>query len=82
MCYHCHKRGHIQHTCNKLKRDLRHLKLLKEMKKSTMEVGEDEKLKGKREVPFEKNDELLNIVDKGRVMKDNCEVDDGYVQLA
>ena len=58
------------------------MKLLKEMKKSTMEVGEDEKLKGKREVPFEKNDELLNIVDKGRVMKDNCEVDDGYVQLA
>ena len=55
VCYHCHKRGHIQYTCDKLKKELRSLKLLKEMKKPTIEVGDGKKLKGKkREAPFEK----------------------------
>ena len=43
-------RGHIQYTCNKLKKDLQSLKLLK---KPTREVGDGKKLKGKKsEVPF------------------------------
>ena len=38
-----------------MKKDLQSLKLLKEMKKPTMEVDDCEKLKEKkREVPFEK----------------------------
>ena len=61
--FHRHKRGHIQYTCNKLKKDLRSLKLLREMKKPTMEVGDQEKHKGnKREVPFEKLREATTLV--------------------
>ena len=56
------------------------MKLLKEMKKSTIEFGDDEKLKGKkREIPFEKDDVLPNIVDKGLVMKANCDINDDWV---
>ena len=80
---HFHKRGHIQYTYNKLKRDLQNLKLLKEMKRPTTEVGDDEKLKrNRREIPFENDDVLSNIVDKGLVMKANCDVDNGHVLLA
>ena len=61
--YHCHKRGHIQYTCNKLKKDLRSLKLLKEIKKPTMEIGDGEKLKGKKsEAPFEKLRKATTLV--------------------
>ena len=55
VCFRCNKRGYIQYTCNKLKKHLRSLKLLRQMKKPTMNVGDGEKLKGmKREAPFEK----------------------------
>ena len=71
------------------------MKLLREMKKPTMEVGNGEKLKGKkRKVPFEKLREattlvkgvakkkkLLNI-DKGLVKKTKSDVDDSHVLLA
>ena len=47
-----------------------------------MEVGDDEKLKGKkREIPFEIDDVLPNIFDKDLVIKANCDVDDGHVVL-
>ena len=91
MCYHFQKSGHIQYTCNKLKKDLRSLKLLKEMKKATMEVIDGEKLKGKKtEVPIEKV-RKARILKKGVVkkselpnlaMKAYCYVDDGHVLLA
>ena len=59
------------------------MKLLKEMKKSTIEFGDDEKPKGKkREIPFEKDDVLPNIGDKGLMIKANCYVDKGHVLLA
>ena len=95
VCYHFQKSGHIQYTCNKLKKDLRSLKLLKEMKKATMEVSNRENLKGKKtEVPIEKvrkattlkkgvveKSELPNI-DEGLVKKAKSDVEDGHVLLA
>ena len=78
VCYHYHKRGHIQYTCNKLKRDLRKLKLLKEMKKTTMEVGDADNLKGKKiEIPFEKDDVLPSIGNMGLVLNAKCDVVNG-----
>ena len=63
-------------------RDLRTLKILKEIRKPTTEVGYDEKLKGKkRESPFEKDDVLRNIIDKALVINTSCDVDDGHVLL-
>ena len=57
VCYHCHKRCHIQYTYNKLKRDLQNLKLLKDMKKPITEVSDGEKLKGKKRlISFETNE--------------------------
>ena len=74
-----------------MKKDLRSLKLLKEMKKATMEVIDGEKLKGKKtEVPIEKV-RKARILKKGVVkkselpnlaMKAYCYVDDGHVLLA
>ena len=96
VCFHCHKKGHIQYTCNKLKKDLRSLKLLREMKKPTMEVGDGEKRKGKkREVLFEKvrkaitlkkgvvvKGELPNLDEEGLVKKTKSNIEDGQVLLA
>ena len=63
VCFHCHKIGHIHYTCKKLKKELRSLKLLREMKKPTMEVGDGEILKGKKwEVPFEKLRQATTMV--------------------
>ena len=96
VCFHCHKRGHIQYTCNKLKKDLRSLDLLREMKKPTMEVGDGGKLKGKkRDVPLEKvrkettfkkgvleKGEHPNLDDESFVKKTKSDVEDGHVLLA
>ena len=95
VCFHCHKRDHIQYTCNKLKNDLRSLKLLREMKKPTMEVGDGEKLKWKkREVLLEKLREATTLVkgvakkkelpniNEGLVKKTKSNVEDGHVLLA
>ena len=95
VCFHCHKRGHIQYTCNKLKKDLRSLKLLREMKKPTMKVGDGKKLKRKKmEVSFEKLREATTLVkgvakkkelpniNEGLVKKAKSDVDDGHVLLA
>ena len=46
VCNHCHKRGHIQYTCKKLKKDLQNLKLSM-VGNPTMEVENEEKLKEK-----------------------------------
>src|SRR5688572_5828803 len=95
VCFHCHKRGHIQYTCNKLKKNLKSLKLLREMKKPTMEVGDGEKLKGKKRVlPLEKmkkattlkkgvakKKELPNL-DVGLVKKTKSDDENGHVLLA
>ena len=46
--------------------------------KPTMEVGDDDEIKWKkREIPFDKDNVLPNICDKGFVMKANCDVDNG-----
>ena len=72
------------------------MKLLREMKKPTMEVGDGEQLKGKkRKVPFEKvkkettlkkwvleKGELPNLDDEGLVKKTKNNVEDGHVLLA
>ena len=61
VCYHSN-RDHIQYTCNKLKKDLQKLKLLKKMKQPTMKVSDRDKLKGK-------NKEVTIVKDRRRTMQ-------------
>ena len=48
-----------------------------------MKGGNFEKLKrNKRKIPFEIDDLFPNFIDKGLVMKANCDVDDDHVLFA